>query len=161
MYKINKLSNWLFKNNLKKEALFLQKISSNDNPLPELFWEEDLDWIDDDPWKIASLAGIRILMNREFKAGFHVNGEIVAVLFEADYADGYTFDVAVKKEWRNKGLGTKLIDIGLDEYRERKEIAGATYKLELDVVSPAMKKLLIDKGLKIIVESGNHTLMSE
>jgi ribosomal protein S18 acetylase RimI-like enzyme len=125
-----------------------------------LFWEDDLYDFEGDPWSIARSSGINILRGKEFKAGFEVDGEIVAVLFDESDSDEYSFDIAVKPEHRRSGLASKLLDLALEAYEENRFHLGDGYKLSLDVVSPDMERLLLRRGFFEVGRDGGHVLMT-
>lgn len=128
---------------------------------PELFWEEELDDFEGDPWQIAKSVGVRVLSDKDFRAGFQVDGEVVAVLFDASTEDEYSFDIAVLPEYRNKGLGRKLVELALDQYEEQREYRGEDFHLSLDVISPVMEALLKRYGFVEVGREGGHTIMEK
>ena len=126
----------------------------------ELFWEDEWEEFDGDPWEVADSAGINILRGKDFRVGFQYDGEIVAVLFDESDRDGYSFDIAVSPDHRRKGYAKKLLDLALDTYEENREAYGDDYTLNLDVVSPIMEKLLKSKGFKEVGRDRGHTFMT-
>lgn len=128
---------------------------------PELFWEEELEDFEGDPWQIARSVGVRVLSDKDFRAGFQVDGEVVAVLFDASTVDEYSFDIAVLPEYQNKGLGRKLIELALDQYGEQREYRGEEFHLSLDVISPVMEALLKRYGFVEVGRERGHTLMEK
>ena len=119
--------------------------------------ETDLDYYDDLN-KIQKDSGINILSDRELVLLVTRNEKVVAALYESNVNATFTFDIIVDKNERNKGIGTKLIDIGLSDYTEFKSIG---YKLMLNVVNPNLIQHLQRRGLKIIDKNNhNHVTMS-
>ena len=125
-----------------------------------MFWEDDWEDLDGDPWEVAKDAGINILRGKEFRAGFEVDDKIVAVLFDESDSDGYSFDIAVDSDHRRQGLADKLLNVALDIYYENREAYGEDYTLKLDVVSPIMEKLLRQKGFTEVGREGGHVIMT-
>jgi len=125
-----------------------------------IFWEEEYEDLEGDPWEVAESAGINILRGKEFRAGFQVDGEIVAVLFDESDRDGYSFDIAVSPNHRRQGFAKRLLDIALDLYEDNREAYGEEYTLNLDVVSPIMEKVLKGKGFVEVGRQGGHTMMT-
>ena len=125
-----------------------------------LFWEDEWEEFDGDPWEVADSAGINILRGKDFRAGLQYDGEIVAVLFDESDRDGYSFDIAVSPDHRRKGYAKKLLELALDIYEENREVYGDDYTLNLDVVSPIMEKLLKSKGFKEVGRDRGHTFMT-
>ena len=125
---------------------------------PELVWD-DQDF-EGNPWALAKSVGVNILSNKDFRAGYTVDGEIVAALFDASDRDGYEFDIAVHPDWQRKGLGSKLMDMALDNYEENQEAFGEEYTLNMDVISPVAARMLKKRGLVEVGREGGHILMS-
>jgi len=127
----------------------------------ELVWEHDDDEYEGDPWQLAKSVGVNILSNKEFRAGFVVDGHLVAALFDASDRDGYEFDIAVAKDWQRKGLGKELMDIAFDIYRENAEAFGDDYTLNLDAINPIAARMLKQRGLVEVGRERGHILMSK
>ena len=134
------------------------KVSS---PRPNLFWDDQLEDLEGDPWDLAKSVGVNILSDKEFRAGFEVDGKIVAVLFDASTREEYSFDVAVAPEYRRRGLGKALVELALDTYEDNREAFGEDYALSLDVINPVMERLLRAMGFVEVGREGNHTLMTK
>ena len=129
---------------------------------PILFWadSEDADDLDGDPWGLAHSVGVRVLSNKEFRAGYQVKGKVVAALFDdPSDPDEYSFDIAVSPQFQKLGLGGKLLDLALNLYEENKEARGDDYKMRLDVINPAMERMLERKGFVRVGREGGTTLM--
>ena len=125
---------------------------------PELVWD-DQDF-EGNPWALAKSVGVNILSNKDFRAGYTVDGEIVAALFDASDRDGYEFDIAVHPDWQRKGLGSKLMDTALDNYEENREAFGEEYTLNMDVISTVAARMLKRRGLVEVGREGGHILMT-
>lgn len=127
-----------------------------------LFWadSEDADDLDGDPWGLAQSVGVRVLRNKEFRAGYEVKGKVVAALFDDQSdPDEYSFDIAVSPQFQKLGLGGKLLDLALNLYAEQKEYRGPDYKMHLDVINPAMERMLERKGFVRVDQDRNITIM--
>ena len=114
-----------------------------------------------DPWEVAREAGINILSDKDFTAGYVVDGEFIAVLFSAADNDGYSFDIAVLPQWQRKGLGTKLLDLAIDDFDQYEEAYGPDFGYKLDVVNSHMVRVLKRRGFVITDKFGGHTLMTK
>jgi len=126
---------------------------------PEFVWEGDD--FEGDPWKLAKSVGVNILSNKDFRAGYTVDGEIIAALFDASDSDGYEFDIAVRKDWQRKGLGAKLMDVAFGNFEENRDAYGDDYTLNLDVISPVAALMLRKRGLVEVGREGGHILMTK
>lgn len=125
---------------------------------PELVWDNQD--FEGDPWALAKSVGVNILSNKDFRAGYTVDGEIVAALFDSSDNDGYEFDIAVHPNWQRRGLGSKLMDQALDIYEENQEAFGEEYTLNMDVISPVAQRMLRKRGLVEVGREGGHILMT-
>ena len=127
---------------------------------PSLFWSDELDELEGDPWKLAASVGVGILSNKEFQAGYQINGKVVAALFDdPSDPDEYSFDIVVSPQFQKLGLGDKLLNLALNLYQENKEARGADYKIRLDVINPVMERMLERKGFVRVGREGGITLM--
>ncbi len=95
------------------------------------------------PWKHLSVIAIK-------------NGKCVGALYEGIIHNTFSFDVIIDKAFRGQRIGTKLIDIGIADY---KEIADSGVELELKVVNAHLIPHLQKRGLKIVEKTGQHILM--
>jgi GNAT superfamily N-acetyltransferase len=111
-------------------------------------------------YTLAKDSGLNILRDKD-PACYALDGErVVGCLFVTDSNQKFSFDIAVDPKFRNKGIGTKLIDMGIQEYEQRKE-AFDDYSYSLDVINPSMKKILERKGFQVDEDLGNRWVMSK
>ena len=146
---------------VERQQAFTRSLEGARMSTPEMFWEDDWEDLEGDPWDLAQSVGVRVLSNKDLRAGFHVDGEIVAALFDASDRDGYEFDIAVRKDWQRRGLGKRLTEMALDLYEENREAYGDGYTLNLDVINPVMERLLRRHGLEETGREHGHVLMTK
>ena len=125
---------------------------------------QDMDLTNADFKELAQRAGVNILSDKEFNCG-HVDmdlggGSIVSAMFTSWQNETYSFDTIVDPRYQNQGLGTELIQIGIDEFQEY-QYMDPEAKMELDVVNEGMVPFLERKyGLKVIDQQGGHYIMA-
>lgn len=139
------------------------KQSTKKQQKPIFFFVDDsdeTDEIEDNPRELAKSVGVNILRNKEFRAGYQVKGKVVAALFDDQSdRDEYSFDIVVSPQFQKLGLGGKLLDVALGLYADQKEYRGSDYKMRLDVINPAMERMLERKGFARIDQEGGITIM--
>ena len=126
---------------------------------PILVW--DPDEAENDPWKLAKSVGVNILSNKEFRAGYVVDGQMVAALFDEVNQDGYEFDIVVDPAWQNKRFGSKLMDIAIDQYDEMSEAYGDDFTFNLDIINPLAVRMLKQRGFVETGREHGHVLMTK
>ena len=112
--------------------------------------------------ELENKSGIRILRGKDLSviAFLEEEGKIIGVLY-TEFSDGkYSFDVIVDEKFRGKGIGRKLMDIGIREYQNLKNEFD-NVELEVDAVNPKVVEYLKTKGLKIKKEIEGHIIMGE
>ena len=119
--------------------------------------ETDIDYYDDLN-RMEKESGINILSNKELNTLAVQDEKLVGALYVSMQNDEFSFDVIVDKLARGQGIGAKLIDNALSQYREIKDDMRLT--LKLDVVNQWVEKYLLKKGLKIVGKYGTHTIMT-
>ena len=85
------------------------------------------------------------------------NGRCVGAMYEGIIHNTFSFDVIVDRSERRNGIGAKLIDIGIANY---KDISDSGIKLELKVVNAHLISHLQKRGLKIIEKNSSHIIMT-
>lgn len=113
----------------------------------------------EDPWRLAQESGIHISRNKDFKIGFVDGDQLVAAMFDAVDDDCYAFDTVVHPAYRSKGLGSRLIDAAIREYRDLEE-AMPDIKFCLDVVNPVAMHILKTRGFVETGREQGHVLMT-
>lgn len=101
-------------------------------------------------------SGINILSGKELTLIAVTNGKCVGALYTELSGDEFSFDVIVDKSERGRGIGKKLINFGLSEFKSLPE----DYQLKLDVVNSDLVNHLLKRGLKITDKIGEHTIMT-
>ncbi len=102
-------------------------------------------------------SGIRILRDKEVSTLALQNGKVVGALYTAEHPYEFSFDLIVAKEARGQGIGAKLIDSALAQYRQEEIEMGK--ELRLDVVNPWVEKYLLHKGLVVLEKLPGRAIM--
>jgi uncharacterized protein YjbI with pentapeptide repeats/GNAT superfamily N-acetyltransferase len=104
-------------------------------------------------WKIALASPIRILSNRELSAIAVIGNKVVGGGWSAvehpfsDDAEGtFTFDIVVDPKSQGKGVGDALVEQMLNQFRSVRDMGDAEYVLDVEVVNPAMERILARRG---------------
>jgi ribosomal protein S18 acetylase RimI-like enzyme len=100
---------------------------------------------------------INILRGKEPNTVAIADGIVVGVLFTEFDGSEYSFDAAVLPNYRKKGIGSKLVDIGIAEFDQYSDIEGTI--MRIDAVNPFIEKTLLKKGFKIEGKQNGHTIM--
>jgi len=118
--------------------------------------------------KIAKNGGINILSDKELR-GLLIdknNNQIIGGLWINNDMNDFSFDIAIKKEYQNKGLSKILIDNALEYYKMYNEMYSEVnhgdLPMRVDVVNPKLVNILQQKyNFKIIDKyPPNHIIMS-
>ena len=112
-----------------------------------------------DPWKLAQKAGINILSHKDWKAGYEDKGLLVAALFDYADAECYDFDIVVDPAYQKRGLGAKLMDLAISEYKELTD-PFPDIQFCLDSVNPVTVRMLKQRGFVETGRERGHTLMT-
>ena len=100
---------------------------------------------------LEKTSNIHILRNKELNQVLIVGDKIVGALYtELDSNDVFSFDIIVHPEYRGKGLGDKLVKLGIDEYKSLKNSLDHNIKLRVDVVNPQLFNTLKKNGLRVL-----------
>lgn len=104
-------------------------------------------------WKIALASPIRILSNRELTAIAVIGNTVVGGGWSAvehpfsdDVEGTFTFDIVVDPKAQGKGVGDALVEEMLNQFRSVRDMGGAEYVLDVEVVNPAMERILARRG---------------
>jgi len=115
-----------------------------------------------DPWDLAQRVGIRVLSHQDWVAGYEVDGQLVAALFDSsDSGDRecYEFDIVVDPAWQRKALGSKLMDIAISNYDDLTD-PFPDIKFCLDAVNPHAVRMLKQRGFVETGKGPGHTYMT-
>jgi ribosomal protein S18 acetylase RimI-like enzyme len=163
------------KKNFKySETMIRYPISSQLNESIEVKYVQDGQIQDEDDVKISDFneqihqlektSNISILRNKELSVVLVEDGVVLGALYtelsNSSKGEEFSFDVIVHPEYRNKGLGDKLVQIGLNDYKSIKNSYSDKIKLKIDVVNPILINTFKKYGLKIIKQDGGHTIMT-
>ena len=131
-----------------KGLVVLRYYSDDDN--------EEMDKLAEKAWKIALASPIRILSNRELSAIALIGNKVVGGGWSAvehpryDDAEGtFTFDIVVDPKAQGKGVGDALVEEMLREFRSVRDMGDAEYVLNVEVVNPAMERILARRGFRL------------
>ena len=104
-------------------------------------------------WKIALASPIRILSNRELSAIAVIGNKVVGGGWSAvehpfsdDVEGTFTFDIVVDPKAQGKGVGDALVEEMLNQFRSVRDMGDAEYVLDVEVVNPAMERILARRG---------------
>jgi ribosomal protein S18 acetylase RimI-like enzyme len=129
--------------------------SDDGEDIPD-FWEQINE--------LEKSSGISILRGKELNVVLVEDGEVLGALYtelqNSSKGEEFSFDLIVKPEHRNKGLGDKLVKLGLDDYKSLKNGYNSKIKLKIDVVNPLLINTFKKNGLTVIKQDGGHTHMS-
>lgn len=129
----------------------------------EFINEESDDSITDQAYKLAFDSPVNILSDKEPTCVAISGDKVVGALFTSIVSDSYGFDVVVHPSYQRTGIGGKLTDIALSEYKNMSSDM-EDLRMEVDAINPVMKKMLLDRGLlekkriddqRSIMEEGN------
>lgn len=100
--------------------------------------------------QIANDGGIRILRGMKLSSVLldTGNSEVIGGVWITDSTDTFSFDIAISKDYQNKGLSSILIRRAISEYREQEEVykeMGNELKMEVDVINPKLERILKDR----------------
>ena len=119
--------------------------------------DEEMDYdLADEALQVAKRSGINILSDKELTAATIEKGKVTAALFTGLSGDVYSFDVAVDPTHQGKGLGSQLLDLGIREFDNYREM-GASMKI--DVVNPLVIEMLKRRGFSVTGEFRGHTFL--
>jgi len=113
--------------------------------------------------QIAAKSGIRILRDKELSMvaldGENVVGALYTSFGPHEDEEIYSFDVVVAKEHEGRGIGRRLAEIGISEFGQYQDIPEA--KMKLDVVNPAMQRILSKLGLCVTGTAPGRVFMEK
>jgi ribosomal protein S18 acetylase RimI-like enzyme len=119
--------------------------------------DDDEDLIPDFNDQIEELektSNISILRGKELNTVLIENGKVLGALYtelsNSSEGEEFSFDVIVHPDYRNRGLGDKLVKLGLGDYRALKNSYDSKLKLRIDVVNPQLFTTFKKNGLRVI-----------
>lgn len=125
-------------------------------PDPE---EDGFQEIIDQSWDLAKHAGIRILSDKDLSWVAVYRNRVVGAIFTSVVSNQFSFDTIVAPKWQKRGVGSKLIDLGIQEYKQL-SWDFPDIEMVLDVVNPSARKILEKKGLVVIEHvAGDRVIM--
>jgi ribosomal protein S18 acetylase RimI-like enzyme len=125
-------------------------------------YDEDYEMSEDSisqAWELVKKSDINVLRDKELRDIEHIGGEVAGALFDSWDNGTYSFDVVVDPKFQGQGIGTKLVDSAISFFNYESE-AYPNADISIDVVSPIMKNILLNKGFEITDIIGEHIYMS-
>lgn len=136
-----------YRRKLKEEVVYIS--DGNVDPDSDYDGEDIFDQVDE----LEKNSPINILRGKDLMAVYIDTGKVVAGLYIEMLKDEFSFDILVAKDHQGKGIGSKLLDIALEEFELHKD-ANDEMTIRLDVVNPIMKKALEKRGFDVKEEIG-------
>lgn len=96
---------------------------------------------------LANRVGLGITRDRDLRGVAMYNNEMVGAIWSAFDGEVHTFDVAVEPKYQTKGIGSKLIDYGINDFDNMDYPENAS--LEFDVTSPISRGALERRGFHV------------
>jgi ribosomal protein S18 acetylase RimI-like enzyme len=119
-----------------------------------VFIGEDDYEMSDAMYSLAKSVGINILRDKDPYLAVLDQGQVIGAAFISFNPD-FSFDIAVAQPYQGQGIGSKLLDMCLNEGKGLEGI-----DLKLDVVNKNMIEPLLRRGLIIVKEIPGHTMMA-
>jgi GNAT superfamily N-acetyltransferase len=113
-----------------------------------------------DPYAIADKTGIYVSSDKEISSVAVLDEEIIGAAFTAANinAGEFSFDIVVSPEHQGKGIGSKLLDETLSEFRGLQN-EFPSLVIEVDSVNPVAVSMLKKRGAEVTDVAGHHTYM--
>jgi ribosomal protein S18 acetylase RimI-like enzyme len=96
---------------------------------------------------LAKRVGLGITRDRDLIGVAMDSNEMVGAIWSAFDGEVHTFDIAVEPKHQTKGIGSKLIDYGINNFDGMDYPEGAS--LEFDVTSPISRGALERRGFHV------------
>jgi hemerythrin-like domain-containing protein/predicted nucleotidyltransferase/ribosomal protein S18 acetylase RimI-like enzyme len=100
-----------------------------------------------------------IISGKELYYIYLVNDHVAGALYTSYRDRVYSFNVVVSKEYRQKGIGVRMIRDGLDEYFNNILETDPDAKLELNIVNPSIIDYLKRIGMEVEKSVGGRVIM--
>lgn len=134
---------------IKPKRLLKENVSFESPDDTEVNYHNDLN-------RIEKESGINILSDKNLSVLAIKDERCIGALYTGITGNEFGFDIIVDKNEQNLGVGSKLFNIGMSEFRDLPD----DYVLKLDVVNPHWVQHHLKRGLKIVNRIGNHTIMT-
>lgn len=127
----------------------------------EIIFSDDVDYDDvEAAYRMAKKHGISILTDKDLYAIIKRGDDIAGALWTSFLSDEYSFDIVVNDKYQGRGIGKKLVDIAIDDYKSYEDAYGDEASLKAYVVNKeVMIPLLKRKGFEIEKEYPDQTVM--
>lgn len=147
---MNNIMNW-YRAIKASEGRFLfrgNKIAQQNQPIHYEGVDPEYDDgnIAEQAYNLARNSTINILSDKELSAVAMSAETVVGALFTSIVNNSYSFDVVVDPSFQRSGIGSKLTDMAISEYRNL-SFDMPDLQMNIDTVSPVMQKMLSDRGL--------------
>ena len=97
-------------------------------------------------YKLARRLGVNILSDKELFCVMGDQRQLIAAVWTSWVQNEFSFDVVVRPEYQNQGIGTKLVDECISEFEQTKEAYGDNTHISLHVINPLMESILARRG---------------
>lgn len=116
-----------------------------------LYWDDEMAYdLEGDPYDIAKDSGIYVSSDKDIRFVAVDNSDnIVAAAFVGSDSNEYTSDIVVSRNARKQGLGTKLLDETISDFRSEQDMfPDRVYRA--DAVNPTMARMMKKRGFEEI-----------
>jgi len=116
-------------------------------------------------YEVANKAGLYISSDKSLEYIAKSGDKVVGAVFTSFYIDNstnqaeYSFDAAVLPDYQGKGVGSKLVDVGIQEFRNIQDTEFPNTVMIVNVVNPVVIGMLERRGAIIIDEYKPATYM--
>ena len=111
--------------------------------------------------EISRRSTIHILRDKQLAAVSHdAQGKVAGALYTSIQDNYFTFDVVVDQSAQGQGIGTKLVQWAIDDFKSQRAMYDGMLKIKADVVSVTMEHILLKMGWKVRKRIGGHAIMT-
>ena len=139
---------------IESDNISIQRIPNSDDYFDDEDSDIDVENMSSYSYDLAKRTDLGITRDRELIAIALHNDDPVGAIWSSFENDTYAFDVAVEPKFQGTGIGSKLIDYGIDEFDNYSDIPDSV--MEIDVTSSLTKNALERRGFHIIDNMGNN-----
>ena len=111
----------------------------------------ELDWI-------VKTSGIRILSDKVLYHIYYIDDKVVGGLYTGYQNNEFSFDIVVHCDYRRQGIGKRIINDGIAEFRTVVE-GYPRARCVLDVVNDNLLGYLKQLGFRMRKRIGSHAIM--
>ena len=108
--------------------------------------------------KIAKDNDVNILRGKDLRSvALNKDGDVIGGLWTELNNHEFSFDIAIDKLAQGKGVGEKLVNEAIYEFKNQDYDGNLKYKV--DVTNPIMEKLLSKYGFEVVNRIAGHAIM--